>query len=678
MISFIPTSQELTAPGAPRMAHQLATHRDQVWSRLVGGLVSAALLLQSPAQGQSELSKPAAIQTEDVPPIPPEFAARLTQYQNTRSAGFAGWSPDGKGILITTRFGNATQLHRVYEPGGRREQITFFNEPASGRFIPKANDGAIVVSMSQGGSENDQLYLLDRSEFKTTLLTDGKSKNDLEALRPDGTEMIFASNRRNGRDTDLLIADPRKPGSERTLLETNNEFWTVGDWSKGGKSVLLARYVSINEGYPAIIDAQTGKKRDLPLPSKEKAAIGAFKFAPDGTRAFIACDADSEFKRLGLLNLDNGNYEWLTSDIQWDVSDIEVDKDHGNVAITVNADGASRLFLLELPEGYQWKRRELEIPVGVASSMEFSPDGKHLGFTLAKPNAPADTYSIELGTGKLTRWTYSEVGGLNPDTFVTAERIRFKSFDGREIPAWYYRPQTASREKKVPAVINIHGGPESQAQPLFSGTTQFYLNEMGIAVILPNVRGSAGYGKTYLKLDNAEKREDSVKDIGALLDWIARQSELDASRVAVTGGSYGGYMVLASLTNFGDRIKAGVDYVGICNFNTFLKNTSPYRVELRRAEYGDERDEKMKAVFDRISPANNADKIVSALLVAHGRNDPRVPFSEAEQIVAKVRSRGRTVWTVYADNEGHGFAKKDNADYLRTVEAWFLKKSFGL
>jgi dipeptidyl aminopeptidase/acylaminoacyl peptidase len=201
---------------------------------------------------------------------------------------------------------------------------------------------------------------------------------------------------------------------------------------------------------------------------------------------------------------------------------------------------------------------------------------------------------------------------------------------------------------------------------------------MGIAVILPNVRGSAGYGKTYLQLDNAEKREDSVKDIGALLDWIAKQPELDASRVAVTGGSYGGFMVLSSLTHFGDRIKAGVDYVGICNFNTFLANTSPYRVDLRRAEYGDERDPKMKAVFDRISPANQADKIVSALLVAHGKNDPRVPFSEAEQIVAKVRSHGRTVWTVYADNEGHGFAKKDNADYLRAVEAWFLKKSFGI
>src|SRR5262245_48926148 len=435
-------------PGFPRTTKHFGGHSMTRLSCLLLLVVSSIV-----CGADTDVPRPAAIQTEDVPPIPPQFAARLMQYQNTRSGAFAGWSPDGNGLLLLTRFGNSTQLHRVYEPGGRREQITFFDEPANGHFIPKAKDGAIVVSMSRGGSENDQLYLLDRTEFKTTLLTDGKSKNDLEALRPDGQQMIFASNRRNGRDTDLFIADPRKAGSERTLLETNNEFWTVGDWSQDGKSVLLARYVSINEGYPAIIDAETGKKRDLPLPSSEKAAIGAFKFTPDGKKAFIACDADSEFKRLAVLDLGSGKYEWLTGDIKWDVSDIEVDKDQGNVAFTVNADGVSQLYLLEPQTGGKWKRRELEFPVGrLVASLEFSPDGKHLGFTLAKPSAPGDTYSIELATGKLTRWTYSEVGGLNPASFVTAERIRFPSFDKIEIPAWYYRPRTASRDKKAPVV----------------------------------------------------------------------------------------------------------------------------------------------------------------------------------------------------------------------------------
>jgi dipeptidyl aminopeptidase/acylaminoacyl peptidase len=641
-------------------------------------MIGAAVAISNSALAQTELKKPTAIQTEDVPPIPAEFAARLSQYQNTRAASFAGWSPDGKGILVATRFANSAQLHRVYEPGGRREQITFFDEPTHGEFIPKATDGAILCYMSQGGNENYQIYLLDRTKYTTTLLTDGKSMNGIEVVRDDGKLMIVSSNKRNGRDIDLFVVDPRKPGYERTLMEVNNESWSADDWSKDGKSVLLSRYVSINESYPAILDFESGKRRDLPLPGKEKAAIGRFKFAPDGKKAYIACDADSEFLRLAVLDLESGKYEWLTTDIPWDISGLRVHEETGKVAFHVNADGVSQLYLLEPQAGGKLTRRELKLPTGIVSSVEFSTDGKLLGFTLARPDAPADAYSFELGSGKLTRWTFSEVGGLNPASFVSAERIRFKSFDDREIPGWYYKPKSASRDKKAPVLINIHGGPESQAQPFFSGTTQFYLNELGVAVIYPNVRGSAGYGKTYLKLDNAEKREDSVKDIGALLDWIARQPELDASRVAVTGGSYGGFMVLSSLTHFGARLKAGVDIVGICNFNTFLKNTSPYRVDLRRAEYGDERDEKMRAVFERISPANQADKIVSALLVCHGKNDPRVPFSEAVQIAAMVRARGRTVWTVFADNEGHGFAKKDNADYFRAVEAWFIKRSFEL
>jgi dipeptidyl aminopeptidase/acylaminoacyl peptidase len=642
-------------------------------------IATAALLISPlPSVAQSDPLKPPAIQTQDVPVIPAEFAERLLQYQSTRSAGFDGWSPDGQGILIRTRFGNAPQLHRVYEPGGRREQITFFDEPVSGRFIRKAMDGAILLSMSAGGSENDQIFLLDRANYKTTLLTDGTSKNRVDVLPDDGKLMVVGSNKRNGRDTDLYLADPRQPGFLKMLMEVNGEFWGAADWSRDGKSLLLRRYVSANESYPAVMDLESGKRRDLPLPDGERASIGGLQYALDGKHAYLSIDSQHEFKRLARLDLASGKYEWLTSDIEWDVGDVTVDERSGSLAFTVNADGVSRLLLLVPSADGQLNRRALSVPTGIVSSVEFSPDGKRLGFTLARPDAPSDVYSIELANGELTRWTYSEVGGLNPASFVTAERIRFSSFDGREIPAWYFRPRTASSERKAPVLIQIHGGPESQAQPLFSGTGQFYVNEMGMAVILPNVRGSAGYGKTYLRLDNAELREDSVKDIGALLDWIARQPELDASRVAVVGGSYGGYMVLASLVHFGERIRAGIDIVGICNYNTFLATTAAYRADLRRAEYGDERDPKMKAFFERISPANRAEKIVSALLVAHGRNDPRVPFSEAEQIAAKVRSRGRTVWTVFADNEGHGFAKKDNADYLRAVEAYFLKKNLGI
>jgi len=629
--------------------------------------------------------RPAAITAQEVPVVPPELFQRLAQYQSVRGAAFRGWSPDGRGMVISTRFGNSSQLHRVYQPEGRREQITFEEEPVSGVFVPEASDGAIVLSMDRGGNENGQLLLLDRHRFTTTLLTDGKSRNLLNAFRPDGLRMIVASNQRNGRDMDLYVADPRKPGFERRVLEVDKQTWSAVDWSRDGRTLLLIRYVSINESYPALLDLETGKQTDLPRPLNELAAYGPAAFAVDGKSLYIATDAGSEFRRLGRVDLTTGKYTWLTDDIPWDVTALQVDAKSGDLAVTVNEDGATGLYLF--PRGVEVRKR-LKLPLGIVSGLEFSPDGEELGFTLARPDAPPDAYSLRKGDETLSRWTYSEVGGLDPASFVAPTRIQFPSFDERKIPAYYFRPRDAGtgaaggantdRSRRLPVLISIHGGPESQYQPFFQPMTQFYTNELGIAVLHPNVRGSAGYGKTYLKLDNAEKREDSVRDIGALLDWIAQQPELDPDRVAVIGGSYGGFMVLSSLTHYGSRIRAGIDIVGIANFLTFLEKTASYRVDLRRVEYGDERDAAMRAKFEEISPLNHADKIESALLVVHGKNDPRVPFFEAEQIAAKVRQRGRPVWTVFADNEGHGFSKKDNADYQRAVEVLFLRKHLQL
>lgn len=609
--------------------------------------------------------------------MPAEVFANLGRYQEMRSATFGGWDPQGAGILVHTRFGNSTQLHRVYEPGGRREQVTFDDEPVRGGFLPHANDGAIVFSTSRGGDENYQIYLLDRRQYRTTRLTDGRSRNRVDTIRDDGRRMIVASNRRNGRDTDLYLVDPRRPETQEMIWETSGEFWSAADWSHDGKTLLLSRYVSINEGYLALLDLSTRERTDLPLPDagsvEVKAAVGPMAFARNDRAIYIATDAGSEFRQLAKLDLESKKYTWLTKDIPWNVEELTVHPESGAVAFTVNEDGASRLYRLlnDQPQA-------LELPLGIVTSLEFSPDGGSLGFSLSRPDGPTDAYSLRLGDGRLTRWTYSETGGLNPETFVTPTRIAYPTFDGRQIPAYYYRPRGASRQRPAAVLIHIHGGPESQYRPYFSPITQYHANELGLAEIHPNVRGSNGYGKTYLTLDNAERREDSVRDIGALLDWIAQQPELDASRVAVAGASYGGYMVLASLTHFGERIKAGVDQVGIANFITFLETTAPYRQDLRRAEYGDERDPAMRAVFERINPTANAHKIRSALLVAHGVNDPRVPFSEAQQIAAKVREQGQPVWTVYADNEGHGFAKKDNADYLRAVTTHFLQEQLNL
>ncbi len=630
----------------------------------------ALIVVRAAHAEEADPLMPPAIATQSVPVIPAELADRLRQYQSARTAVFHGWAPDGKGLVIATRFGNTMQLHRVYEPGGRREQITFFDEPVTGHTLRAATDGALLIAMSEGGSERDQVYLFEPQTGRATRLTDGRSRNQVQAVSRDGTKIVIASNERNGRDTDLFAANPRSAGSMRPLLRARGEFWSAQDWSGDMNRLLISRYVSINESYPAILEVATGEKRPIPSEGQPPYAFGPMKYAADSKSIYLSTDARGEFLQLARVDAETLRYTWLTDGIKWDVEEIAVDPHSGQIAFTVNEDGSSALYLLEND-----RPKRLPAEPGVITGLEFSPDSTKLGFTLARPEAPSDVFSLTLADGQLTRWTYSETGGLPASTFVTPTTIHYKSFDRREIPAYVYKPRGASPAHPAAVLISIHGGPEGQFRPIFTGMEQFFVNELGLAVIAPNVRGSSGYGKTYLKLDNAELREDSVRDIGALLDWIAAQPDLDAKRVAVYGGSYGGYMVLASLTHYSDRIRAGVDIVGVASFNTMLKTTSAYRQDLRRAEYGDERDPKMRAFFTRIDPLNNAQKIHSALLVAHGRNDPRVPFTEAQQIVAKVRGNGKTVWTIYANNEGHGFQKKANRDYLNAAIALFLKQN---
>ncbi len=634
-------------------------------------LIALAFSAGSPATAEEDPRRPAAIETTGVPVIDDAVFSELAKYQNVRGAGFAGWAPSGDGILIRTRFANTVQLHRVIAPGSRREQITFFEEPVGGAYADHTDD-VILLSKSAGGNEQNQVYRLKDREL--VMLTDGESRNSAGPVSPDGGQVVIQSTQRNGRDTDTYITDLAGGGPLTSVLETDGEYWYASDWSPDGKTLAMVQYVSANESYLGLLDLASQELTRLWLPGQEPdsditIAIGGAAFDVDGKSVLITSDLEGEFQQLGRLDPDSGTLTWLTDDIPWSVEDVVVHHDSGRIAFTVNEGGSSALYLIE-----NGNRRKLETPLAIISSLDFSPDGSQLGMTLSRPDNPSDAYSIDLATGELSRWTYSEMGGLDPDRFITPTKIEYESFDARTIPAYYYRPATATESDPAPVVIQIHGGPEGQYRPYFSPTNQFLATELGVAVVAPNVRGSAGYGKTYLALDNAEKREDSVRDIGGLLEWIAEQPELDADRVMVWGGSYGGYMVLASLSHYPDRIAAGIDVVGIANFITFLERTKPYRRDLRRAEYGDERDPEMRAVFERINPTARAGEIRSPLLVVHGVNDPRVPFFEAQQIAEKVRSEGVPVWTVYAENEGHGFAKKDNRDYLSGVEMEFVKR----
>lgn len=619
--------------------------------------------------------------SENIPAIPQELIDRLNRYQNTRGAGVAGWTREGC-LLISTRFAETSQAHRVCAPMGMREQLTFYSEPV-GSIVPApvqaAQDG-FVFSKDKGGDEFSQLYWFDNRTREIALLTDGKRTQNSGALfSADGKRMAYRSTARNGTDTDIWLRDT-VTGQTRAIVTAGGS-WSALDFSPDGKKLLVMKGVSIAESYPGEVDLDTGALTMFPVEGG-KASFGGFEYAGDGKSAYFVSDEPikgvaQEFRTLRHHDPATNTVTVLSDRVPWDVVGFNVSEDGKRLAYVTNEDGISKLRVLSLPD-----HRELplpELPIGVFGAGAFSPDGTRIALTLNSATSPSDVYVIDIDKKTLTPWTRSEVGGLDASKFVAPTLIRYPTFDKangktRTIPAFYYRPANAPAGRKLPVVINIHGGPEGQSQPTFNPTAQFLANELGVAMLMPNVRGSTGYGKTYLSLDNAEKREDSVKDIGALLDWIAKQPDLDASRVGVIGGSYGGYMTLASLVHYSDRIRAGVDVVGISHFGTFLKNTESYRRDLRRVEYGDERDPKMAETFERISPLNNAAKIKSKLFVAQGKNDPRVPWTEAEQIVKAVRANGQPVWYLLYTDEGHGFRKKSNNDYFNAATMLFWQQ----
>lgn len=643
----------------------------------------AALLAALPVFAQTEVKREVVGNrtSENIPAIPAELLEQLNRYQNTRGAGLAGWTKDGC-LLISTRFAETAQAHRVCQPLGMREQLTFYPEPVGG-ITPspaKAWRDGFVFAKDKGGDEFSQLYWFDNATRSITLLTDGKrSQNGGSTLSRDGGLMAYSSTSRNGTDRDIWLRNTRN-GETKLLVDAGGS-WGAMDFSPDGTRLLVMKFVSAAESYPGVVDVASGKLTMFPVDGG-KASFGGFAFAPDGKAVYFISDEPlqgkpQEFKTLRHHDPATGKFEVLTANIPWDIGGFTVADDGRHLAFVSNEDGISKLRVLSLPDHKEIRLPAL--PIGVIGGLSFSPDGKRLALTLNSATSPSDVHVIDLAAATLKRWTQSEVGGLDASKFVAPTLVRYPTFDqadGRQrtIPAFYYKPTKPSKTGKYPVVINIHGGPESQSLPTFSANAQYMANELGVAMLVPNVRGSSGYGKTYLSLDNAEKREDSVKDIGASLDWIAKQPELDASRVGVMGGSYGGYMVLSALTHYSDRIRAGVDVVGISHFGTFLKNTESYRRDLRRVEYGDERDPTMNAVFERISPLNNAGKITSPLFVAQGRNDPRVPWTEAEQIVKAVRGNGQPVWYLLYADEGHGFAKKANNDWFGAATILFWQQ----
>jgi dipeptidyl aminopeptidase/acylaminoacyl peptidase len=607
---------------------------------------------------------------EGIPTIPLELGKAVERYTQFRSASLSSWHPTKREMLISTRFGDVAQVHRVKFPLGARQQLTFGSDRASGASFQPTQGDYFVFSKDVGGNEFSQNYRYDSATGDITLLTDGKSQNSRGTWSHQGDRMLYGSTRRTGKDRDFYVIDPRNPQTDRLLTQNSGGGWGVLSWSPDDRQALVQEYISANESHLWLLDTQSGAKTQI-TPSGEKIAYGGGVFSGDGKGIYLTTDRQSEFQRLAYLDLATKQYRYLTNNIPWNIEEWDLSENGRYLAFTANENGASILRVLDT----QTKRlvKLPKLPVGLVSGINWHRNSQDLGFTLVSAKSTADVYSINLQNRQLERWTESETGGLNASVFSDAELVSWRSFDGQIISGFLYRPARKFKGKR-PVIIDIHGGPEAQARPAFLGRANYYLNELGVALLLPNVRGSTGYGKTFLAADNAEKREDSVKDIGALLDWISTRPELDSQRVMVSGGSYGGYMSLAVATKYSDRIRAAIDIVGISNFVSFLERTESYRRDLRRVEYGDERDPKMREFLQKISPTTNAQKIKVPLFVIHGQNDPRVPLNEAQQIIQSVRQNGVPVWYLMAKDEGHGFSKKRNVDYQFYATVMFVRE----
>ncbi len=583
-----------------------------------------------------------------------EFA----RYLKVRGAWGASWSPDSQRVSFLTEITGVPQVWEVPVGGGWPEQLTFHEERVSGAEYSPIRD-EILFGMDAGGNERSQLFLLGNG-VERDLTRDPEAIHYSGGFSPDGARVAFTATRRNGTDFDVFVQGV-PDGDPRIVWEVSG-YHTASGWSPDGSFLIVARHHSNTDNDLYKLDLESGEATLL-TPHEGEARFRSPNVTPDGKHLYLATDRDGDFVRLARLDLATLGVEYLTPD-DHDVEEVELSRDGRLLAATRNVGGYSDLLLFN---GRGGRMPDPEVPRGIVGGLAFSPDSKRLAFTLVGPTRNPDVWTMQLPEGEERRLTRSSTAGIPPQSFKAPTIVRYPSFDGLEIPAVFYEPEDGN----APVVVNVHGGPESQSRPSFAPVTQYLLGR-GHAVLLPNVRGSTGYGKGYTHLDDVRLRMDSVEDLAHAAYWLRERGH---ERIAVMGGSYGGFMVLAALTEYPDLWSAGVDIVGIANLVSFLENTGSYRRKLREPEYGSLEED--GDFLRSISPIHKADRITAPLMVVHGKNDPRVPVGEAEQIVDRVRENGGAVEYLLYDDEGHGLAKlKNRLDAYPKIAA-FLDEHLG-
>lgn len=670
------------------MTHDARSHPFALAAALACTLATTACTSTPPATtAQTVLAPPAAMTLRGVPPVPADLPARVGAYTEFKGAVLADISPDGQRLLVARRAGTPgaerAQLHEVSAAGGPLRQITSANEPtASGNYLP-ADANIIVFERDQGGNEASRVYRRDLTTGIETPISPERERCDAGEFDRSGTAVLIVCAKVDaqggggtGGTANTVLLVEVKSGKTLGRIEMPGTGWWPTDLHPDGRTLLLGRYISASQSEVWQADLISGeRKRLLPRDGEAPSFTLPSRYSPDGRRFDVVSDRAGEFRQAWRYDPAAHVFEPITADIPWDARSGSSSRDGRRIALITNEAGVG---VLRLYDGATLKPLPLPftMPAGTTvTQAALSADGKRLAYAVNSARSPNEVRVADLegpAAGRDALWVAADTAGMDTSGFTPVETIAWKSFDGRTVSGLIQRPPKKFTGKR-PVLIEIHGGPEAQARMGFNGRYNYLVNELGIAYIEPNVRGSTGFGKSFQKLDDGKLREDSVKDIGALLDWIARQPDLDASRVVVQGGSYGGYMANAVAVHYSDRIRGAIPDVGISNFVTFLERTESYRRDLRRAEYGDERDPATRAWMEAMAPMNNAQKIRVPMFIVHGRNDPRVPVQEAEQIAATLERNGVPVWLMIAENEGHGFAKKENADYLFYARLLFLQ-----
>jgi len=579
----------------------------------------------------------------------------IERYLRIRSAVSPSFSPDGKKIAYITETTGVPQVWTVDLQDPWPEQVTFFSERVSGaRYSPTSPE--IIFSIDSGGNERMQIFRVSQDgSWHEDLTRDPGVIHSFGGWDPFGERIAFSSNKRNSRFFDVYVMHMKTGETAMVYQEDGTNH--VACWTPDGGGLIIRRSNSNMDQDLFYLDLGRRVSRHL-TPHTGEASFHSVKPDPSGKRFYLVTDLGREFSALAALDLE-GRIEFLKTP-QWDVEALDVTRDGRFLAYTVNSGGYSDLWIMDLASDEVITLPGL--PRGVIGNITWDPSGRRLAFVFSGPAYNPDVWLFDMDDMKVSQVTRSSRAGIPQSSFVEPEPVEYPTFDGRKIPAFFYKPrgetgELPSSSRRLPVIVYVHGGPESQARPSFNAVIQYFLSR-GYAVFLPNVRGSAGYGRQYVHLDDVRKRMDSVKDLAWGVQWLKSRSEVDPGKIAVMGGSYGGFMVLASITAYPDLWAAGVDIVGIANLETFLRNTGPWRRHLREKEYGSLEND--LEFFREISPIYHVDRIRCPLMVVHGKNDPRVPFGEAEQIVEKVKAQGGVVEPLFFEDEGHGVVKLQN------------------